>query len=86
MDELTWEELVKNRSWEDLRYAVKVVLKERKKRRLRGSKRSVVDDVKLAELAALLVEELVEKEIIVLKVLESGQLEIVWNLDKFKKI
>jgi len=86
LDELTWEELVKNRSWEDLRYAVKVVLKERKKRRLRGSKRSVVDDVKLAELAALLVEELVEKEIIVLKVLESGQLEIVWNLDKFKKI
>ncbi|RLE93824.1 MAG: hypothetical protein DRN04_05595 [Thermoprotei archaeon] len=84
--ELVWKNVVKNRSWEDLRQALKIVLEERKKCRLKGSKRSVSDDVKLAELAALVVEELLEKEYVVLKTIDNNRFELTWNLNKFNKV
>jgi len=80
---ISWIELKKYHDWRKIQKAIEIVLREREKEKLRGSRRSLETLLRLGELARKVVEYYESTGKLVFKVDDKGSIvEVVWKVDE----
>ena len=83
--EISWDELKRRRDYIELARTIRDVVVLRKKERLRGSKRSIEDVLRLAEAARKLLEFYEREGLLVFVLDENNSIrEIKWRLHERK--
>ncbi len=83
--EISWDELKRRRNYIELARTIRDVVVLRKKERLRGSKRSIEDVLRLAEAARKLLEFYEREGLLVFVLDENNSIrEIKWRLHERK--
>ena len=83
--EISWDELKRRRNYIELARTIRDIVVLRKKERLRGSKRSIEDVLRLAEAARKLLEFYEREGLLVFVLDENNSIrEIKWRLHERK--
>ncbi len=83
--EISWDELKRRRDYVELARTIRDIVVLRKKERLRGSKRSIEDVLRLAEAARRLLEFYEREGLLVFVLDENNSIrEIKWRLHERK--
>ncbi len=83
--EISWDELRRRRDYVELARTIRDIVVLRKKERLRGSKRSIEDVLRLAEAARRLLEFYEREGLLVFVLDENNSIrEIKWRLHERK--